>query len=299
MLSSAYAGYKIAIIENEVGEVNLDAGELQGDSVSVREISSGCICCTVKGSFTEAVDLLVQHENPDYIVVEPSGVAALADVANACIQSEYVTLNRVIMVINAKKFLKLRRVVGDFFLEQIRSAEIIYLNFVQELTKEQLKETQNSIQNINPEVMIVSTPLEKVTEDTFPEGRAFNRNNITHSQIFLQTCRNTSKINGIPLIRSGKKSILTDWCYEFQGTFDEERIQKLTDIFRQEQCADIWRVKGYLRMQEGGIKKIDYVFGDQFLEERDFFERNKTNILVIIGKKINVLWLKKQFEKLK
>lgn len=298
MLSRTYSGYRTAIIENEVGKINLDAEELRTASVSVKEISSGCICCTVKGSFTEAVSLLVQQENPDYIVVEPSGVAALTDVANACAQSSCVTLNRVIMVINAKKIQRLLKVVGTFFLEQIQSAGIIYLNFTEGMSEKQIEEIKNSVHNINPEVMIVSAPLTEITGDTFPEGIPFGRSNTSHFQIGLQPFQKTLKTNAIARVRSRQKSALDNWCYQFQGTFDEKRIQKLMDIFRQERCSDIWRVKGYLKMQDGGIKKIDHVFGDQFLEEQDSFAGDKTNMLVIIGKRINTLWLEEQFEKL-
>lgn len=296
MLSSAYAGYKTAIIENEVGRINLDAEEIQNASVSVKEISSGCICCTVKGSFTEAVSLLVQQENPDYIVVEPSGVAALADVADACAQSNHVALNRVIMVINAKKIQLLLKVVGSFFLEQIKSAKIIYLNFTEGMGKEQVEEIKNAIHNINLEAMIISVPLAEITAETFPEGISFDRNGTSHFQI--GPFQKKGKTNVIARVRGKQKNTLNDWCYQFQGTFDEKRIQKLMDIFRQEQCSDIWRVKGYLKMQDGGIRKIDCVFGDQFLEERDSFAEDKANMLIIIGKGSNILWLEEQLEKL-
>ena len=103
MLKTVYKDYKVAVIENEFGSVNLDAEELKKASVVVREISSGCICCTLKGNFTDAVQLLIRQENPDYVIVEPSGMANLIDVAMACSVSEDVILNRTVLVVNAKK----------------------------------------------------------------------------------------------------------------------------------------------------------------------------------------------------
>lgn len=298
MLSSAYAGHKTAVIENEAGKINLDAEELQSASVSVKEITSGCICCTVKGSFTEAVRLLVEQENPEYIVVEPSGVAALADIADACAGSDDVVLNRVIMVINAKRIQKLLTVVGSFFLEQIESAGIIYLNFAGEMTGEQLEEAKRAIHGINPNVRMVSVPLAEITKDTLPEEGSLTPNNTNRFPTGFSTSRKAVKPNAISLIRSRQKSTLNDWSYQFQGVFDEDRIQKLMDIFQQEQCSDIWRMKGYLRMRDGGIRKIDHVFGEQFLEDRDSVAADKVNMLVMIGKNMDTLWLEKQFEAL-
>ena len=118
MLASAYAGHKTAVIENEIGKVNLDAELLKDSSICVREITSGCICCTVKGNFTEAIRRLAEQEHPEYIIVEPSGVASLTDVVSACTDSGMAVLNRIIMVADARKQRKLLKVIGKFYLKQ-------------------------------------------------------------------------------------------------------------------------------------------------------------------------------------
>lgn len=98
-------------------------------------------------------------------------------------------------------------------------------------------------------------------------------------------------------MRPGYKNDQNSWSYEFKGRFNDTS-EKLMKIFQQEQCADIWRVKGYLSMYDGTIKKVDVSFGDQFIESLESFPESKANLLVVIGRKINILWLKKQFEEL-
>ncbi len=294
MLSAAYAGHRTAVIENEIGQVNLDAELVKSSSISVREISSGCICCTVKGSFTAAVRLLAEQEQPEYILVEPSGVADLADVVKACADTGLAEVNRVIMVVNGRKQQMLLKVVGEFYLKQLRGAQIIYLNFTEGMSQEELKAAKESLLEINPDLVMIETPLKDITADTFPEGQAPIREYKGKSPGSLPTSENR-KTGAVPMRPRGKQP-LTAWSCRFEQDFREEDIQRLMGLFRQEECADIWRVKGYLKSEKGGIQKVDMVFGDPFQEEVENFDDSKVNQLVIIGKNLNVPWLQKQLE---
>ena len=364
MLSAAYKGYKTAIVENEAGKVNLDAEVLKTASVSVREISSGCICCTVKGSFSEAVRLLAEQEKPDYIVVEPSGAADLAGVVNACRESGAVELNRVIMVVNARRILKLLKVVGDFYLEQLRGAQTIYLNFVEGMTAEQIDGVKETLAGINPDAEMIAVPLEEITGETFPECDTEKR--ISGKRGFIRCAvergsfpESDTSSGGLPegdtgeeigesrktisvedgrkkedVVKDGEKpgysagrtdrslliqetpdknsgpvrihrggsrggnQELVSWSREFHRTFTEEDIQRLMAIFRLKECEGIWRVKGCLTMEDGRVKKVDVVFGDQFQEELEEFPAEKSNILVVTGRTLNLPWLKKRLDAL-
>ncbi len=298
MLSTTYAGYKTAVIENEIGKVNLDVEELRDAAVSIKEISSGCICCTLKGSLTEAVKMLVEQEQPDYIVVEPSGAADLADVAKACMDLECVILNRIVMVVNAKRLQRLLKVVGNFFLDQLRNAWTVYLNFTDGLDSDHIEEIKKSLWEINSELTIVETPLPEIIPETFSEETGslekFRRTNVADAVSEKSPAQRSSAVKIHPVYKNSRNS----WSYEFKDCFNEGSLERLMAVFRQEQCADIWRVKGCLKMSSGEIKKVDISFGDQFMESIVNFPENKTNLLVVIGKEINVRWLKKQFERL-
>lgn len=297
MLSTAYAGHKTAIIENEVGKVNLDAEMLNAASVSVREIASGCICCTLKGNFTEAIRRLTKQEQPEYIIVEPSGVADLESVVSACLDAEGIELNRVILVVNAARQTKLLKIAGEFYRKQLRIARNLYLNFTEKMTPEEVVEARKSLWEINPDLVMIETPLAEITADTFPEGqvseRIFDGRNACDPAV-----SDAGKTGMIHMRTKGRQPSLSVWCFRFQKNFREDEAERLLAVFEQEACAEIWRVKGYLKMEDGSIRKMDVVFGDHFQEEVEGISESKLNQLVFIGRKLNLLWLREQMERI-
>ena len=140
MLRCAYPGKRVAVIENEVGRVNLDAGEFTG--ITVRPLTAGCVCCTLKGDLVAAVRELVRREMPEIIVMEASGAADLDAIRRICGEIDGVSLNRCVMVVNARKLRKLMTVVGEFYRIQLREATAIYLNFTEALPDGELTEVR-------------------------------------------------------------------------------------------------------------------------------------------------------------
>ncbi len=291
MLSTAYQGYKTAIVENEAGKVNLDGEILKSPSVTVKEISSGCICCTLKGSFSDGVRILCEQEKPDYIVVEPSGAADLTGVVNACLESGMVRVNRVIMVVNARRILKLLKVVGDFYLQQIKRAEMLYLNFSEGMSHEDLQKVEQALLKINPHLAMISTPLEEIEADTFPEGLSWTGTGKKSPAEKVSTARNPE---GFVRIHRSAGQELVSWSGSLRGGFTEEEIEKLLGIFQEETFGDIWRVKGCLTMKDGKVKKVDVAFGDAFQEDLEEFPSEKTNLLVVTGKTLHLALLKER-----
>lgn len=297
MLKTTYSGYKTAIIENEFGSVNLDAEEFKKASVTVREITSGCICCTVKGSFIKVVDIL-SETNPDYIIIEPSGVANLTDVLDECAKSKKIVLNRIIMVVNAGKICKFMSVVGSFFKEQLLSANTVYLNFNENMTTCELDEAKKTLLAVNRSLRLVDIPLSLIDKSSFPEENSVSHPDSPHKNLtttnFVLNSPNHSKTSIV--MRPPKRDVLESLEYVFPMTFTEADILLLTELFQQEKCANVWRVKGCLRMKTGDIRKIDWVFGDNYQENLSDFAKEKTNILIIIGKNLPKQWLNSQLE---
>ena len=295
MLPTVYAGHKVAIIENEFGKVNLDAGELAEASISVKELTSGCVCCTIKGDLKNAIQLLIKQEEPEYIIVEASGVADLRSLIQVCGEAEGVTVNRVITVVNAKKILKLLKVIGDFFRDQLRVSYTIYLNFGDELTDEALSDTKAALLDINPDLKFVSTSLPLIEKSTFPDRttpivtaapKAFGR---------LALGRNLSRtrqeaVSNLPDLQS--------WEVTFDQTFSSEQAEKLLKILSDSSRHTLWRAKGYLNMEDGSIRKVDYTFGDAFEEDREAVPEENRNLLVLIGPNLDTQWLEEQFNDL-
>jgi hypothetical protein len=156
MLPCAYRGKKTAVIENEIGRVNLDAGEFSG--ITVRPLTAGCVCCTLKGDLVAAVRELVLTEAPEYIVMEASGAADLDAIRRICEEIDEVSLNRCIMVVNARKLRKLMTVVGEFYRIQLREATEIYLNFTENLPGEELIAVKQLLRELNPDARVIDTP---------------------------------------------------------------------------------------------------------------------------------------------
>lgn len=167
MLAAAYSGSRAAIIENEIGKVNLDAQEFA--DIQIRPLTAGCVCCTLKGNMVAAVRELLQTENPDYIIIEATGAADLQAIREICAHIAEIRLNRCIMLVNAKKVRALLKVVGEFYHMQLRQADTIYLNFTETLSEEEIRGTEAFLLAINPKARIVSVPLDEITGDTFPD----------------------------------------------------------------------------------------------------------------------------------
>ena len=172
LLETEYAGKKVAVIENEIGRVNLDAELLRPAKVTVREMTGGCVCCTIRGAFTEAIDMLTDEVGPDYIIIEPTGAADLEGLVQACEKCHSALLRRMVMIVNAKKIVRLLTVVGDFYREQIEKATCIYLNFTEGMGEDDLEKARAEIRKLNPTARLVDTPIAKIDADTFDVGES-------------------------------------------------------------------------------------------------------------------------------
>lgn len=294
MLETAYKGHKVAIIENEIGKVNLDAEEFDA-SIQVKELTSGCVCCTVKGDFTMAIRMLIAQQRPDYIIIEPTGAADIVTLRDACLAVPNITLNRHIMIVNAKRIATLLRIIGPFFTEQLQEAKTIYLNFTEKMDEEAITKAKEAITAINSTARFIDVPLAEITEETFASSDSSklspNRKRKAATKLVISDATDAKPAR----MATGKQQKILTWAYDFQTPFTEEGIQKLREILQETQTNEIWRAKGLLKMQDGTIKKIDAVFGDLYEEERATTKEQKTGTLVLIGKKLDVEWLKKQF----
>lgn len=266
MLSTAYQGYKTAIIENEIGKINLDEEVLQDPSIEVKPLTSGCICCTMKGSFTEAVELLITEHHPDYIVIEPSGMADFAVVADACTKVEAVKLNRAILVVHGKKLMKLMRIAGTFLRNQITTAQTVFLNMCEEMDAGLLEATKNELWELNPDIHIIAVPMTEVDGTVLPDGL----NNLNNKKKRMLT-------------RGGRGKEIQSWSYTFLRPITDEMKVRLDELFCSVENEGLWRGKGYLNTAGGKIMKVDYVYGDAFIQFVDSVAEGKKNILVMIG----------------
>ena len=129
MVQTVFENQKVVVIENDFGDASIDADLLRECNITVSSLNAGCICCSMTGDFTKAIEQIVEDYKPDAIVVEPSGVGKLSDIIKSCDkQRELVTLSRCITVVDVTKFDKYYENFGEIFINQIQYADLILLS---------------------------------------------------------------------------------------------------------------------------------------------------------------------------
>lgn len=165
LVTDVFQKEQIVLIENEFGEIGIDGGFLKDAGIEITEMNSGCICCTLVGDFSEALKQVVEQYHPDRILIEPSGVGKLSDVAGAVRNVEEdcgIELNSCITVADGKKVKSYLRNFGEFYSNQIEHAATIVLSRTQSMTDEKLKEAVHLIREENPDASIITTPWDKL-----------------------------------------------------------------------------------------------------------------------------------------
>ena len=168
LISKVYSGEKMVLIENEFGEIGVDSRFMQDAGIEVTEMNSGCICCTLVGDFARALKQVVDTYHPDRIIIEPSGVGKLSDVAKAVsdMQEEaQIEVDSLITVVDGKKAKMYMKNFGEFFDNQIEYANTIVLSRTQMMDEAKLKECIELLREKNEEAAIVTTEWDKLSGD--------------------------------------------------------------------------------------------------------------------------------------
>lgn len=167
LIKESYRGEKVVLIENEFGEIGIDGGFLADAGITVNEMNSGCICCSLVGDFGKALRQVIETYSPERILIEPSGVGKLSDIIRAVenLHEERLVLNGFATVADAKKCRMYMRNFGEFFNDQIENAGAVILSHTAGLSKEKIDETAALIREHNPDAVIVSTDWDELTGD--------------------------------------------------------------------------------------------------------------------------------------
>lgn len=166
MLEEVFSGEKVVLVENEYGEVGIDGGFLKDSGIEIKELNSGCICCSLVGDFNRSLNEVIETYHPDRILIEPSGVGKLSDVMSSVKDMEKnhdVKLNALVTVANAMKATKQMKAFGEFFNNQIENATTVVLSRTQNMKEEKLELCVKEIQKLNPKVAIITTPWDSIS----------------------------------------------------------------------------------------------------------------------------------------
>ncbi|CDC94468.1 putative uncharacterized protein [Firmicutes bacterium CAG:227] len=178
LLKEAYKGEQVVLIENEFGEIGIDGGFLKEAGVEIREMNSGCICCSLVGDFGTALKEVIARYEPQRIVIEPSGVGKLSDVIKAVqkIENEVeIKLNSFTTVVDATKCKMYMKNFGEFFSNQIEYAGTVILSRTDKASEEKIATALEIIRGLNQTAAVITTPIEKLSGEKILDTMENNR----------------------------------------------------------------------------------------------------------------------------
>ena len=165
LLKEAFKEEQVVLIENEFGEIGIDGGFLKEAGIQIREMNSGCICCSLVGDFGASLKEVISQYHPDRILIEPSGVGKLSDVIKAVqgVQKETdLVLNSYTTVVDAKKCKMYMRNFGEFFNNQVEYAGAIILSRTDLIDEKKAEQCMEMLRKVNERAAIITTPIEKL-----------------------------------------------------------------------------------------------------------------------------------------
>jgi len=176
LINEVFKGEKLVLIENEFGEIGVDGGFLQEAGIEITEMNSGCICCSLVGDFTKALEETVKTYNPDRIIIEPSGVGKLSDVIAAVNNTadQSIIVDSCITVADCTKCKMYRKNFGEFYEDQILYSNCVLLTRTDKASEEKIEQAVEIVRDINKDTNIITTHLDSLNKeqilDAFQKG---------------------------------------------------------------------------------------------------------------------------------
>ncbi len=180
LIETGYKGEKLVLIENEFGDIAIDGGFLQDAGIEITEMNSGCICCTLVGDFTKALKKVIDDFAPDRILIEPSGVGKLSDVAAAVGRVEGAEVGTKLTVVDAVKAKMYQRNFGEFFEDQVANADLLVLSRTDSISQEKLLEAVAILKALNQTAGLITTPWDQLSGEQIIEAM---RENGLHAEL--------------------------------------------------------------------------------------------------------------------
>lgn len=309
---------KIVIIENEFGEIGIDGGFLRQPGIEIREINSGCICCTLVGDFGLALNDVLKRYHPERVIIEPSGVGKLSEVLEACrrmTEKGQIRLNMCVTVVDALKYQMYLRNFSEFFVNQLEYATTIILSRTQKADGAKLQAVVNDIRRINRRANLITTPWEQLDAQTILSVAE-------HDGLFALECQLEDEIKagrcGCQHGRTGEAQaddhagcphcgddhihahnhhheadeVFDVWGVETPKSFSKEEIQIALEALSEPIYGTVLRAKGILPFQGSEWWQFDFV--PEEFEIRAMIP-DYTGRLCVIGENLNLIALAKLF----
>ncbi|WP_040330495.1 CobW family GTP-binding protein [Clostridium ihumii] len=310
LISETLYKENLVIIENEFGEIGIDGGILRKPGIEIKEMNSGCICCTLVGDFSTALKEVIHKYKPNRIIIEPSGVGKLSDVLNACnkvAKKEDVKMNMCISVVDANKYKMYMRNFSEFFANQIEFSQTVILSRTQNIEQDSLTKIVKDVQKINKKANIITTPWTSIKSETIISVAEKNAEIELEYQINKEIKKFESKekevdsnktlkrfhINSRKEEKHSANDIFDVWGEETPKTFSNREIENILRELGKDKYGVVLRAKGIVQTTNKKWVQFDFV-----PEEIDIksIEADYTGRLCVIGKKLNKTAIKELFK---
>ena len=281
LLKEALDGSKTVLIENEFGEIGIDGGFLKEAGIEIKEMNSGCICCSLVGDFGTSLKEVISTYAPERILIEPSGVGKLSDVLKAVedVAAELdVQVNSAVAVVDASKCKMYMKNFGEFFINQIAYAGTIILSRTDKVSHEKINECVNMIREHNAQATIITTPLdelegtavfetiegadklENLLADMLHEEHEHHHH---HDHDEECTCGCHDHDHHHDHHHHHADEVFTSWGMETPNVYTKEEIQSILTALDGGEYGTILRAKGMVPAEDGTWIYYDYVPEEQ------------------------------------
>lgn len=272
LISEAFKGEKLVLIENEFGEIAIDGGFLQDAGIEITEMSQGCICCSLVGDFGKALRQVLETYHPDRILIEPSGVGKLSDVIRAVqnLHMEDVTLNSFTTVADANKCKMYMKNFGEFYNDQIEHANSIILSRTDGIKPEKLEACVALLREHNQNATIITTPWDQLTgaqiletmehKNTLEEELKLLAEETEHEHHHHDHDEHDEHDHEHHHHHHHADEVFTSWGTETTRKFTKDEIEHiLEELDNSEKYGMILRAKGIVAGRDGEWIHFDYV----------------------------------------
>ena len=297
LITEVYQGEKLALIENEFGEINIDSGFLKDSGIQISEMSAGCICCSLVGDFSQALKEVHQQYHPDRILIEPSGVGKLSDVIaaveNTALEEPDMRLNAYVTVADASKVKVYMKNFGEFYNNQIESADTIILSRTQKLSQEKLETAVTLLRGKNPDAVIITTPWDQLDGKTILAAmekvsladEVLEQMQREHGE--HETCESDESLGH----HHHADEVFTSWGAETARTYTREKLEEILTELDSGAYGAIVRAKGIV---PAGGKWLHFDYVPQEHDIR-FGPADYTGRICVIGSKLQTEKIRRLF----
>ena len=270
MIENVFAGEKLVLIENEFGEIGIDGGFLKDAGIEITEMNSGCICCTLVGDFSRALQKVIEEYHPDRVLIEPSGVGKLSDVVRAVerVKKEAeIEIDGRITIVDGKKAKMYLENFGEFYRDQVAYADTIVMSRTQLMEAHKIEECVKVLREENKEAAIISTPWDKLSREAIEH--ALSSDSQLEGIFEEEECPVCGHHHHGEECHHGHHhhhehhhadEVFTSWGQETAHKYTEEELDFLLKALSEtEGYGTILRAKGIIEMENGTWKQFDLV----------------------------------------